>query len=142
MTAASALLVLALMGQVFLTVAVYLVMARRRFAAGRRGEIRLRDYVLVENEPPALARVTRNVANQFEAPVLFYALVLLILVLQAATLFDVVVAWLFVLGRIAHAVVHINTENVLLRSRIFRLGLLLVVVLALHPLALVAGSLT
>lgn len=140
MSLASGLLALALLGQVGLTIAVYLVMARERFAAGRRGEIKIGDYVLVQNEPPHLARLTRHVANQFELPVLFYVLVLLFLAIGGATLVDAVLGWIFVASRVVHAVIHIRTENVRRRSQVFRFGVAMVGLLSLHAVYVVVAA--
>ncbi|ESR23418.1 MAPEG family protein [Lutibaculum baratangense] len=142
MSLASGLLALALLGQVLLTLVVYLVMGRRRYAAAARGEVSLATYVLVRDEPPALARITKNLANQFELPVLFYALALLLVALGAASLLDALVAWVFVASRIAHAYVAIGSENVRLRARIFQFGVLMVGLLAIHSAFIVIASMT
>lgn len=83
-------------------------------------------------------RISANLSNQFEWPLLFYAACLILLQLQngpaAAAL-----AWVFVVGRILHSGVQILTRNVRLRGTVFTinflavLGLWLLVLLAVGP---------
>ena len=61
--------------QVLLTFVAYLVMSKRRIAAVKAGEARARDFE-VPRDPERSATAARNVANQFELPVLFYVVCL------------------------------------------------------------------
>ena len=54
----------------------WLTIARSRAVA--RGEVKYSAFALGRNEPADVARITRNLANQFELPVLFYAVVVLV----------------------------------------------------------------
>ena len=135
------LILAALLAQVILTIIVYVVLVRARYAAARRGEVKVSQYVVVRDEPDWLARITRNVANQYELPVLFYALVLMLVAINRVTMFDAIVAWAFVAVRIVHAVIHIRTSDVMLRMRVFGIGLVLVGLLAAHGVLIVLGSL-
>jgi hypothetical protein len=113
----------------------WLTYARTR--AVKRGEIDYSCFVLGRDEPLHVARITRNLANQFELPVVFYALVVLLIVLGRVMPFDVIVAWIFVLGRVLHTLVQTWTDDVPLRGRVFTINFLAVVALAGH-LALIA----
>jgi hypothetical protein len=93
--------------------------------------------VLGREEPRRIARVTRNLANQFELPTLFAACVALLVALDAATLVDVVLGWVFVAGRVAHALVQTLTDDVPLRGRVFTINFLAFLGIAAH-LALIA----
>jgi hypothetical protein len=62
--------------------------------------------------------------NQFQLPVLFYVLTILAIITKDADTLFVVMAWIFVLARIAHAYVHITRNNVFRRGAIFGLGML------------------
>jgi hypothetical protein len=84
-----------------------------------------------------VARITRNLANQFELPVIFYAAVILLIALGEVATVDIVAAWMFVAGRIAHTLVQTLTDNVSLRGQVFMINFLAVAVLAGH-LALLA----
>ncbi|HCS64726.1 MAG TPA: hypothetical protein DIW64_11995 [Cellvibrio sp.] len=68
-------------------------------------------------------RVSANLSNQFEWPVLFYAICTLLIArpepYQSSHLWF---AWLFVFGRIIHSVVQIFTTNIRLRGLIFTIN--------------------
>jgi hypothetical protein len=109
---------------------VWLTVARQR--AVRSGQIESSCFVLGRDEPLEVARITRNLANQFELPLIFYALVVLLIALGQVALFDVVAAWVFVAGRVAHTLVQTLTDNVPLRGQVFTINFLAVVALAAH----------
>lgn len=82
-----------------------------------------RDVALGQsNWPPRATQVANAFGNQFELPVLFYVLTVLAIVLRKADFLFVVMAWLFVLTRLAHAFVHVTSNRVPLRGAIFGLG--------------------
>jgi len=109
---------------------VWLTVARQR--AVRSGQIESSCFVLGRDEPLEVARITRNLANQFELPLIFYALVVLLVALGQVTLFDVIAAWVFVAGRVAHTLVQTLTDNAPLRGQVFTINFLAVVALAAH----------
>jgi hypothetical protein len=72
-------------------------------------------------------RASANLSNQFEWPVLFFAVS--IILIARPELYDVTqlwLAWVFVLGRIIHSVVHIFTNNIKLRGMVFNINFLAV----------------
>lgn len=103
-----------------------------RTRAVKRGEIDYSAFLLGRDEPLPIARITRNLTNQFELPVIFYALVVLLIALAKVTIFDVVAAWVFVAGRVIHTLVQTLTDNVLLRGQAFTINFLAVAALAGH----------
>jgi hypothetical protein len=126
--------VLAHIALVFILYA-WLTVARTR--AVKSGEIDYSCFVLGRDEPLHVARITRNLANQFELPLLFYALVVVLVALGRLTWFDVAAAWVFVAGRVIHTLVQTRTDNVVLRGRVFVINFLGVAALAGH-VALIA----
>jgi hypothetical protein len=109
---------------------VWLTIARAR--AVRRGEITSSCFVLGRDEPVEVARITRNLANQFEWPVVFYAVVVLLVALGRVTTVDLIAAWLFVVGRVIHTLVQTLTDNVPLRGQVFMINFVAVLVLVGH----------
>ena len=122
------------MGWVFL---LYAWLTYARAQAVRRGEVDYASFEFNREEPPAVARIRLNLANQFELPVFFYALVVLLIALGKVTMFDVIAAWVFVAGRVMHSLVQTLTDNVPLRGRVFMINALAVVALMVH-VALIA----
>lgn len=60
-----------------------------------------------------------NLRNLFEAPVLFYALVPLLLITHQADRVQVVLAWIYVLLRVIHSVAHVVLGKVSIRAPAF-----------------------
>lgn len=117
------LLMWALLVQVLLTVVVYLVLlVRKNRAVAARTVDRARLALHADAWPEPVQQVNNNLRNQFELPVLFYVLVLLLLQVGRPALAAVVLAWLFVLARIIHAWVHIGGNHVPTRRNVFALG--------------------
>ncbi len=110
--------------QIALTFGLLLWMGRARIAALREKRLNIRDVALGEpNWPPEIARIQNAYENQFELPVLFYALVALVLVTGHVTAILIGLAWLFVLSRIVHAAIHATTNNVPQRFAAYCVGL-------------------
>jgi hypothetical protein len=124
---------LAHIGWVFM---LYAWLTYARTCAVKRGEIDHSCFVLGREEPLAVARITRNLANQFELPAIFYALVILLIAAGKVTSFDVAAAWVFVAGRIVHTLVQTLTDNVPMRGQVFVINFLAVVALAAHVVLL------
>ncbi|TXI08220.1 MAG: hypothetical protein E6Q76_07595 [Rhizobium sp.] len=74
------------------------------------------------NEPAESLVVRNSLANQFELPVLFHACCIVLYVTQADNLPAVILAWIFVATRYAHAFVHVTSNNLRYRSPLFALG--------------------
>jgi hypothetical protein len=120
------------LAQIAWTAFLYGWLTYARTQAVRRGEVDHSCFVLGREEPLHIARITRNLANQFELPVIYYALMLLLIALGWARTMDVVTAWVFVAGRIAHSLVQTLTDNVVLRGWVFLISFFAVGVLAVH----------
>ena len=125
-------LVWPMLAQVGLTFALYAWLTVARLQAVRRREVALACFVLGREEPPGIARITRNLSNQFELPVVFYAVCVLLVALGHVTGFDVATAWVFVLGRVLHTAVQTLTDDVPLRGRVFMINFLAVTALVGH----------
>jgi hypothetical protein len=87
-------------------------------------------------EPANVARISRNLASQFELPVIFYAVVVLLVVIGRVGALDVLAGWVFVAGRVVHTLVQTLTDDVPLRGRVFLINFAAVVVLVGHIILL------
>jgi hypothetical protein len=63
-----------------------------------------------------------NLRNLFEMPVLFYALVPLLLVTQMASQVQIVLAWVYVVLRIVHSLIHVGKGPVARRFLVYLLS--------------------
>ncbi len=109
--------------QVLLSFVLLLATGRARVGSIKAGKVAVRDIALGERAwPPEVTRVANSYHNQFETPVLFYALVALALVTRKADLLFVLMSWAFVAARVAHAYVHATSNHVPTRFRLFLTG--------------------
>jgi hypothetical protein len=103
---------------------LYALLGWRRHTLVKVGRIRISQFR--ENHAaaePAESLVVRNcIANQFELPLLFHACCIVLYVTQADNLPAVILAWMFVATRYAHAFVHVTSNNLRYRSPLFALG--------------------
>ena len=119
--------------QVALTLAllIWMVLARRQTLVS--GETRIRDIALGEpNWPKRATQVANCYRNQFELPVLFYALIALALPLRHADLVIVLLSWVFVVTRFVHAGVFVTTNDFGPRSMAWLAGALVLLVMWLY----------
>jgi hypothetical protein len=107
--------------QVLLTFVLLGFMGRVRAAAVKAKQVKLGDVALgqIDAWPPPAQQAARAFHNQLEMPILFYAAVAMAIAAKAVTLPMVVLAWAFVLLRLAHAAVHIGSNRVNQRFSLF-----------------------
>ena len=111
------------LAQVLLTLVMFTLLGVRKARALRNGKVDRKQTALDNRAwPEDVVKVSNNVANQFEAPVLFYVLCLVIYSVNASGTFTIILAWLFVLSRFAHAYVHVGSNYVPMRLRLFLFG--------------------
>lgn len=113
------LLALATLANMVLAIHLYMVMSTRRIEAVKAGRVTTETYRATQNEPEDVAVFNRAVQNQFESPVLFYALVGMSLALGVSSWLTVLLAVLYVVLRWAHAREMTGRHMVLNRRRIF-----------------------
>lgn len=76
--------------------------------------------------------VSNNIANQFETPILFYALCLLVMQSGVSDTLFISLAWLYVALRYLHAYVHISSNFVPVRMKIFAASLIVLLVIMIR----------
>lgn len=116
---------------VVLTIAAILIMGARRFAAVRDEEIDPNFFRAYRDadEPESLRIVSRHVINLFETPVLFYVGAIFVLITGQTSGLLLTIAWLYVLARYAHTYVHLTSNAVMIRFRLYLLSLILLLAL-------------
>ena len=118
--------------QVLLTVTVLILMGRARGQSLRqsRTSLEARDVALGEHKwSDAATLAANNFKNQFEIPVLFYAGAAFAMILKQADTVVLVLAWGFVLTRMAHAFVHLGPNVVRWRGLSYITGVVCVLAL-------------
>lgn len=74
-------------------------------------------------------KVSANLSNQFEWPLLFYVVCILLIVDAPVETTQVWLAWLFVVGRVLHSGVQILGDNIRLRGVIFTINFVAVLIM-------------
>jgi hypothetical protein len=98
-------------------------MAYLRTTALTTGAVKPDDIALREPRWPTRATQVANAFhNQLELPVLFYVLTILAVITRHADYLFVIMAWIFVVARLAQAFVHTTSNDVRRRGTIFIVG--------------------
>ncbi|MBD2255885.1 MAPEG family protein [Nostoc parmelioides] len=114
----------------FLTFLVWVYMYIRRISFITTRKLKPQDLAvpntLAQISPPSVFNPSDNLKNLFEIPVLFYALLLYLFITQQVDTVYVNAAWIFVLFRVLHSVVHCTFNLVILRFYLYLLATLAV----------------
>jgi hypothetical protein len=114
---------LPLLVQVALTFVLLFTTGGMRTKALRTKAVHPRDIALRElNWPARVMQFSNAYQNQLELPLLFYVLTILSLMTRQADLLFVLMSWVFVALRFAHAYIHITHNRVTYRGMTFGLG--------------------
>ncbi len=117
-----------------LVVGLYAALTGARLVAVRRGLAAKDDFARADGDPPLSARIQRNLANQFEAPVFAWIAAILLILTAQVNAWDVVAAWVFLAGRLIHTAVQCSGDNVALRGQVFTINFLGLLWLMAHAL--------
>ena len=125
-----------------LTFALLFWMAGARGRSLKSGETKFKDIALGQpNWPVRATQIGNCFSSQFELPLLFYILIALALPLRHADLVTVLLSWVFVITRFAHAGIFVTSNNVQQRSLAWFAGVIVLFVMwvyfALRILALI-----
>jgi hypothetical protein len=108
---------------VFLTLLVWVYLYIRRISFITTRKVRSQDLAvpgaLAKISPPNVSNPSDNFKNLFEIPVIFYALVLYLFVTKQVDTVYVSAAWIFVVFRVLHSVVHCTFNLIMLRFYLY-----------------------
>ncbi|MDC1144619.1 MAPEG family protein [Porticoccaceae bacterium] len=102
-----------------------------RLISVRRRQVHPRYYVLMSGDTPPdyVQKVGRNMANLLEVPVLFYLLAVLVILFEISSQLLVDLAWLYVVLRLVHSIIHISYNNVPHRLIVFVLSVVTLMIM-------------
>ena len=115
---------------VALILSIWITLVIKRLDHIRRNPPKSEDLATGEAAKRYFAPVempANNLANLFEMPVLFFALVPLLLMFRQVTAAQIMLAWIFVALRALHSIAHIATCDVRLRFRVYILSVAVLV---------------
>jgi len=128
--------------QFALTIVVLTIMFFTRIGDVKAGITDARffkTYDFATEIPNKTKQLNRNVTNQFETPVLFFAVVALILAMGLAHQHLVVLAYAWVFLRVLHTFVHLTSNKLPYRMTTFILSLALLIALWVRTLIAVVS---
>lgn len=112
------------LAQILWTLIVILLAGRARIAAIRAKDVTIGQVALSNDAWPKRARAFgNNMNNQFETPVLFYALCGIATYAGATGGIMTGLAWLYVATRVIHTLIHTGGNNVFRRFQAFVAGI-------------------
>lgn len=114
---------LPMLGMMVLTAIVWFYMYARRIPAMQKAGLSAQTYTTPDKTAEHLSERMNNPANNFnnlfELPVLFYGLCLYLFVSGNVDVAYLIAAWLFLLFRIFHSIVHCTSNIVMLRFSLY-----------------------
>ena len=120
---ANELILQPMLGMMVLTAVVWFVMYAKRIPAMKNARVPAQTYTTPEKAiellPEAVNYSAYNFKNLFELPVLFYALCLYLYVTATVDTAYVTAAWLFLVFRVLHSIVHCTSNVVMLRFYLY-----------------------
>lgn len=138
MNASATSMLQALFGMGILTFAMGVWMSLLRVPAMRRAGIPLQEAAhtrdLGPRLPPGVRSVADNYNHLFEAPTLFYATALAIVVAGLADPIYTGCAWAFLACRVAHSLVQATVNRVAIRAWLYGLSWIPLAVMTVRPL--------
>jgi len=111
--------------QIALTLIVFVILMARRLpamAAAKPTPEQMQDKGNLGRLPAPARFAAENYNHQFEMPVLFYVLCLTALVSGLGGALCVTLAWIYVVLRMVHSVIHCTYNNVMHRFLVFAIS--------------------
>ncbi|GAB4521428.1 MAG: hypothetical protein Tsb0010_05660 [Parvularculaceae bacterium] len=106
-------LIFPVFAQAALIFVLMLMTFRSRVGALRSGRVKIKDIALDNSAwPEDVKKVSNCFNNQFQAPILFFIIVMLIIGAGASHAAYAALAWAFVAARLVHAYIFVTSNNV------------------------------
>jgi hypothetical protein len=127
--------------QILLTIAVFVGLSIVKVKAAKNGDVDENKRALhADAWPDYVLKFSNNIANQFETPVLFYALCFVLWAVKAVDMLTLGLAWGYVGTRVIHAYIHTGSNYVPARRRVFMLGCVFLLLMTVRAgLAIMGG---
>jgi hypothetical protein len=126
----SELMLIPLLGQVILTLCVGVLARLRRDKSVKEG-FNWRYFKTFEGEKPPryVLQADQHLVNLFEAPMLFFAVGILAISLDTVDTVILLMASIYVISRVIHAIISLTNNRLLWRARIFILSTIILLLM-------------
>lgn len=126
-----------MLAHMLLVFALYIKLGVEKTKAVKAGVVDRQQAALNPKAwPEAVVKISNNIANQFETPILFYALSFIVFLSNSVNFVVVAIAGFYVLTRYLHAYFHVTSNYVPYRFKAFLLGLLILLGLTIWLLGM------
>ncbi len=82
--------------------------------------------------PDSVLQINNCIRNQFEVPVLFYVITIVLWLSNSITVYIHALLWMFVASRIFHAYIHVGSNYVPMRKKVFMFGTVILLLITLY----------
>ena len=119
-----------ILAQMLIPIVVLLLNGKRKAGDVKAGTVD-RQKAAMDNEAwsKPVILTSKNLANQFQFPTIFYVLCLILGSINAVTTFTLAIAWLFVFTRYVHAYAHVQNNIMKVRMPTFIVGVFFLLIL-------------
>jgi len=119
-----------LLMQVLLVLVLYIVLGIEKSKAYKRGDVdRVKAALHNDAWPDNVLKVSNNIRNQFETPVLFFVLTLVFFSLKSVDVLVLALSCFYVFSRIVHSYIHVTSNYVPRRRGVFMMGCVILLIL-------------
>ncbi|MFT7186610.1 MAG: hypothetical protein ACI84K_002013 [Pseudohongiellaceae bacterium] len=126
------LIFLPVLAHILLVFMLYIYLGRVKTRAVKEGNVdRQKASLNPKAWPEYVVKVSNNLANQFESPILFYMLSVIYYLTNHVNSILVLIMGIYVLTRYLHAYIHVSSNYVPYRYKFFLIGVLILLVLTL-----------
>lgn len=113
------------LAMIFWIFVVGVILGFRRKAAFTSGAVRPDEVQVSTERYPAPARLAAaNFTNQFETPVIFFALIMIAMETGATGYVMAILAWLYVATRVVHTLIHVGPNQLPVRGAVYGVGVI------------------
>ncbi|QUM76971.1 MAPEG family protein [Moritella sp. 24] len=124
-----------LLAHMLLVISLYILLITRKKKAIKAKTVDFKKTALNNKAwPEDVVQVSNNLDNQFESPLIFYALCIITVLVGAVNTFAITLSVAYVGFRYIHAYVHVGTNYVPHRLRAFALSLFAMLLLLLQTI--------
>ena len=123
------------LAQIAIVIILYVYLGNEKSKALKSGAVNEKRRTLYDDAwPQNIVQINNCIRNQFEIPILFYVLVFILQILDAVNVYIHLLSWCFVVSRMVHAYIHIGSNVVAKRRKVFMFGSYIVVLLFLFSI--------
>ena len=120
---------------ILLTFFIYLKNRLDANKAYKSGDIKGKYFKIYNEKAPYYLETSRQtLKNQFELPVIFYFLIVLLYINETITIYELILSWAFSISRYLHCYIRLTSNYVPHRAKIFTFGYFILIILSIDVL--------